>query len=217
MTRIPSPALALVGALALGLGGCGGSGPEAATPPASTEPVPVLHEVPAFELVGDDGRPLTNASFEGKVWVASFLFTSCGDVCPAMVSKIQLLQHTLPEGAVALSVSVDPDRDTPAKLRAYAQFNHRQEGKWLLATGKWEVISELAQKGFYLGGGKRQIHSPRFGLVDKWGRLRGYYDSRDSAELGKLVRDVSLLLGEAEPAPQTPRGKPWDSEHPENQ
>lgn len=211
--------LALAVALALAATGCGDgptSGHGAAEPRPFDGKIPVLHEVPAFELVGDDELPVTNASFAGKVWVASFIFTSCGDVCPAMVTKIQMLQHTLPEGAVLFSVSVDPDRDTPAKLKAYAQFNHRQEGKWFLATGKWDVISELAQKGFYLGGGKRQIHSPRFGLVDKWGRLRGYYDSRDSAELSKLVRDVSLLLSETEPAPRTPPGKPWVSKHAEN-
>ena len=203
---------------ALGVTGCGrGPAGHGGAPPPLTEPVPVLHEVPGFSLVGDDEKVLTNESFRGQVWVASFIFTSCGDVCPAMVSKIQMLQHTLPEGAVILSVSVDPDRDTPAKLRAYAQFNHRQEGKWLLATGKWDIISELAQKGFYLGGGKRQIHSPRFGLVDKWGRLRGYYDSRDSAALSKLIRDVNLLLAEQEAPARTPPGKPWVSKHAENQ
>lgn len=216
MTRGISRALPVL--LAALVAGCGGGTPgEAPPPPELAGPVPVLHQIPDFELVGDDEKPMTNQTLMGQVWVASFIFTSCGDVCPAMVSKIQMLQHTLPDGAVIVSVSVDPDRDTPAKLRAYAQFNHRQEGKWLLATGAWGVISELAQRGFYLGGGKRQIHSPRFGLVDKWGRLRGYYDSRDSAELGKLVRDVSLLLGETQPAPQSPRGKPWESKYEENQ
>jgi protein SCO1/2 len=207
----------LAAALSMAVAGCGGPAGEGGAAPVFAEPTPVLHEVPPFELVADDDQPLTNATLLGKVWVASFIFTDCGDVCPPMVNQIRMLQHSLPEGSLQVSVSVDPDKDTPAKLKAYATYNRREPGKWILATGKWDVISELAQKGFYLGGGKRQIHSPRFGLVDKWGRLRGYYDSRDREELGKLVRDVNLLLAESTPAARSAPGKPWDSKHPENQ
>ncbi len=201
------PVVALTALLVAGCGAPKGSAPTPATSsqelslnsaPVGSSGLAIIHEIPEFSLVGDDGKPLTKKSLLGKIWIASFIFTGCSDTCPAMVSKIQTLQHTLPESTMLVSVSVDPDKDSPEKLAEYAKFNHRKPGSWLLATGEWEDISELAMKGFYLGGGKRLLHSPRFALVDPQGRLRGYYDSREQAQMSNLVRDVSLLLQESE-------------------
>lgn len=190
--------------LALLVAGCGGPPPGAAEAPPAPAPleeaIPVLHPIPAFALVADDGSPLTNETLKGTVWVASFLFTSCAAACPAMVSKIQVLQRVFPEGVTLVSISVDPDHDTPEVLSTYASFHHRVPGKWLLATGPWEAISELAEKGFYLAGGERRMHSPRLALVDRAGRLRGYYDSREEEPMTRLIRDVSLVLAEPERA-----------------
>lgn len=206
MTACPRRSYALLLAAALFVQGCGGrDAPE----PEPAKPVPVFHELPDFSLIDDAGRPLARADLKGKVWVAAFMFTSCATVCPAMAQKIRGFQHTLPDGTVLVSISVDPGRDTPEALREYARYNDRVPGKWLLATGEWEAISELAQKGFYLGGKKRQMHSPRFALVDQWGRLRGYYDTREEAEMTKLLRDVSLVL--AEPSPETAQTRPEGS------
>lgn len=208
MTRLPAPALLL--ALALWAGGCGG--PPATVSSGVEDPfggeIPVLHEVPDFSLVADDGQPLTRASLRGKVWLASFLFTSCPDVCPAMVGKIRMLQSVLPDEVLQVSITVDPARDDPATLARYATFNHRVPGKWVLATGEWEAISELALKGFYLGGKERKLHSPRFALVDRAGRLRGYYDSREGQDMTRVLEHARKLLAEAPPAAASPAPVP---------
>jgi protein SCO1/2 len=192
------------------LTGCGGGPPssEGGIEDPFGGKIPVLHDLPDFSLVRDDGSSLTKKDLLGKVWLASFLFTSCPDVCPAMVGKIQMLQQTLPEGTLQVSVTVDPDRDRPDALARYAKFNHRIPGKWILATGEWQAISDLALKGFYLGGGERKLHSPRFALVDRLGRLRGYYDSRSGNEMTKVLKDVAEVLAEPDPSPPVPPPAP---------
>lgn len=166
--------------------------------------VPRFHQIPAFDLVESSGQRFTNETLKGKVWIASFIFTHCASTCPGMTYKTQAMQKTLPEGVVLVSVSVDPTRDTPEVLSEYAAFNHRVDGKWFLLTGKWEAISELAMKGFYLGGDSPLLHSTRFALVDAEGWLRGYYDSKEESEMAKLLTDVALVLAEGQEASEGP-------------
>lgn len=161
--------------------------------------VPDYGALPAFSLVDSHGAPLTRERLQGTVWVASFLFTRCGGTCPATASKVQVLQASLPEGAVLVSVTVDPERDTPEVLAAYASRYQRVEGRWLLATGETRQITELAQRGFYLGGGEALFHSTRLALVDQQARLRGFYESTSEAEMTRLLRDVSLLVADSPP------------------
>lgn len=179
--------------LTLGAGGLQAADPDA---------IPVLHQIPDFKLVDDTGKVFTQEDLKGKAFVISFIFSSCAAACPAIVSHIQVLQGSLPEGAHMVSFTVDPDVDTPERLHRYAKQNHRVPGRWTLVTGEWNRLSDLAQKGFYLGGIQKKVHSPRFALVDPYGRLRGYYDSRESAEMAKLVRDIPKVLAEPPPPPE---------------
>lgn len=158
--------------------------------------VPRYGEIPAFSLLEAEGREVSREDLKGKVWVASFLFTHCASTCPAMADRNRILQGTLPEGALLVSVSVDPTRDTPEVLAEWGKLHQRDPERWWLLTGEWEKISELATKGFYLGGDEPLLHSTRFALVDQVGALRGYYDSREEPQMAKLVRDVNLVLAE---------------------
>ncbi len=168
--------------------------------------VPRYGKVPDFRLIESSGDPVGLETLSGKVWIASFLFTRCAATCPAMADRNRILQNVLPEGTQLVSISVDPTRDTPEVLRDYAKFYQRVPGKWLLLTGEWKTISDLAQKGFYLAGEDPLLHSTRFALVDQLGNLRGYYDSKSEEEMANLVRDVSLVLAEA--TPEGPGGRP---------
>lgn len=172
-------------------------------------------KVPVFSLTESSGATIKDGDLRGKVWVASFLFTSCGDVCPAMAQKLRVLQSSLPEGALVVSITVDPARDTPEALAKYAEMFGRIPGRWLLLTGDWNEIERVANEGFSLGGDKPLFHSPNFALVDKEGYLRGYYDSRSEEKIGEMLRDASLLLqeevGEASAktsALEAPQGQP---------
>lgn len=156
-------------------------------------------EVPRFRLVDQAGRPLDSQSLRGRVWVADFIFTSCGGACPEMSRKMSLLQKKLPGEVQLVSVSVDPVRDSPPVLAAYAAQYGADPNRWHFLTGSPEAVQTLVQKGFRLsvaeGGSPEEpiTHSQRFVLVDQEGRIRGYYDSNEPEKLDQLVRNASSL------------------------
>lgn len=181
----------VLGLSALALGA--GDRPPAPLPASA---VPVVRDLPPFSLVGDDGRALASSDLKGRVWVASFVFTRCPDVCVAMVAQVRILQGALPESVLQVSFSVDPEHDTPEVLAAFAEFQGRIPGRWIMATGEPEAIRRLAIDGFGLPGKARQLHSSKFALVDSSGRLRGTYPSHDPEAVAALLRDASLVLAE---------------------
>ena len=107
------------------------------------------------------------------------------------------------EGLAGFLNRLDPDYDTPEVLRTYAD-GLGAPPEWLFATGPREALIELSRKGFLLGaespgGGGTIVHSERFILVDRGGRVRGTYDSTDAAARVRLMADARALLSEAAP------------------
>ena len=171
--------------------------------PAALEPLGTL---PAFELVERREVPLRLDDLRDKVWVADFMYTSCVEICPLQSAEMARLQTAFADhdDLRLVSFSVDPERDTPAVLSDYAQKFQADPERWLFATGDQEAIARLAQEGFkisaasYLpaepGADYTFIHSNRFILVDRQGRIRGYYRSTDPDDLVRLRRDLTVLL-----------------------
>src|ERR1700742_1275850 len=93
--------------------------------PALRKELPILADLPQFSLVDEDAKAFRRDDLLGRVWIADFVFTSCADACPLLQSKMKKLQDRLiplqQGGNIGLlSISVDPERDTPDKLRDYA-------------------------------------------------------------------------------------------------
>ena len=100
-----------------------------------------------------------------------------------------------------VSITVDPSTDTPAVLSYYANRYHADSTRWYFLTGEKSDIHRLAKDGFMVGGVEDiLLHTTRFMLVDRMGRLRGYYDSSDEESLRKLVADAHSLLKEPTPS-----------------
>jgi protein SCO1 len=171
-----------------------------------TPPLPVLGELPDFKLVGHDNRPFTRDSTRGHPYVADFIFTTCGGICPAMTARMLQLQGRLPAGIALVSFTVDPLHDTPEVLTRYArEFNTGPA--WRFVTGERSALYRLATEGFrlvamevpegerQLGGDGPFLHSSRFVLVDGAARIRGYYDSEERSALEKLLRDARRVAG----------------------
>ena len=122
-------------------------------PGTSSARLPIYGSVPDFALTDQTGRPVRKADLEGKVWVASFIFTSCPDECPLMTAEMARLQSDLvhiPEIRL-VSISVDPERDIPAVLSQYANRFDADPERWLFLTGDKRAIYRLARDGFRLG------------------------------------------------------------------
>ncbi|MEP6936798.1 MAG: SCO family protein [Chthoniobacterales bacterium] len=164
-------------------------------------PLASYDTVPQFRLTNQNREPFGSAELRGKIWIADFIYSTCPGPCPMISSRMSELQRPLEKSDVHLvSVSVDPEKDTPAVLRAYAEKLHAQPGRWDFLTGPKSAIYELSQNGFKLGvsdGAGEQgipVHSTRMVLVDRRGTIRGYYDAVEADAITKLLADTSHLL-----------------------
>jgi protein SCO1 len=169
----------------------------------TVQQLPELGAVSDFTLVESSGKPIQLADLHGKVWIASFIFTHCAGSCPIMTHHLAKLQSELParDDLRIVSVSVDPERDTPEVLAKYATSNGADRTRWLFLTGDKELIYKLAHEAFRLAvddtAGTREepiLHSTKLVLVDRNGVVRGYYDGTDIETQKQLVRDVNRLL-----------------------
>ncbi len=170
--------------------------------------------VPDFSLIERSGRRVTLADLRGKVWVVLFFYTGCRETCPLIVPQMGLLHLEYkndPEFKSDIrfvSITVDPERDTPAVLARYAERFSADPERWLFLTGERAAIYRLAQEGFRLGvgevenplqeqkirGEKDILHSSRLVLVDRKARIRGYYPGIDVEAMVRLRRNVKTLL-----------------------
>lgn len=166
------------------------------------EPPPKLYTLPEFQLTSDRNIPYGTEQLRGRVWVASFVFTSCPSICPALMEKMQEVQHRTRNAGTAVQLvtfSVDPENDTPQVLRAYAERFKASSYRWTFLTGDYKVLEDTIVSGFKLAMGKDAdnlfeiFHSERFVLIDQEGRIRGYYDATDEG-VEKLSGDITLVL-----------------------
>lgn len=159
--------------------------------------------LPDFSLTERSGQPLRLADLAGKVWVADFFYTTCPGPCPMLSSRLSDVQKALGEepGARLVSISVDPEKDTPEVLKIYAEKFKASE-RWFFCTGPKDAIYSLARDGFKLpiadapAEGGMIAHSTRLILVDQTGHVRGFYEGGTEASVGELVRDIRRLLEE---------------------
>jgi len=117
------------------------------------EGLTVLGTVPDFSLIQRDGRRVTLADFRGKVWIANFIYTHCTDTCPLQSAQMARLQEELrgEPDVRFVSITVDPELDTPEVLSEYANRFGADRDHWLFLTGEKRALYALAMEGFHLG------------------------------------------------------------------
>jgi protein SCO1 len=113
----------------------------------------VYGTVPEFSLIERSGRRVALADLRGKVWIANFFYSRCTHTCPLQTAHMAMLQEELAgeDDVRLLSISVDPDHDTPAQLADYARRYNAHPERWLFLTGARHEIARLAGEGFRLG------------------------------------------------------------------
>ncbi len=154
---------------------------------ARDRPLPVMTEIPAFELIDQDGQPFGTAQLKGHPWVASFFFTSCVTVCPKIMSAVKTLalsEDPLARELHLVTLTVDPATDTPDRLSTYAKDFQIDTSRWHLLTGTEDAIKSAvvgALKShmgtpYTMDSGLIEIgHGAHLLLVDEQSRLRGVY------------------------------------------
>lgn len=132
----------------------------------------------------------------GKAWIVDFIYTYCPAECPMMSARMKRVAEQVKpyEDIGILSVSVDPARDTPPVLQAFADRYGGGNKQWRFLAADAETVHLLAFQTFHVGDVLGKIeHSTKFAIVDKSGRIRGYYSSLNGDDLTKLVEDMKVL------------------------
>lgn len=177
-----------------------------AASPAAGDPVE-FGPLPAFELVSQGGEPVTLESLRGQPFVVAAIFTTCYGPCPRITSNMRALQDELEGTDVRLvSISVDPETDTPEVLRAYAESHGADPERWLFLTGAEAEIYGLLRDGLWLGVdraapdeaviGMQVTHATKLVAIDRQGRRRGWYDGEDPEQLRRLRARLEFLAVE---------------------
>ncbi len=164
----------------------------------------IYKKIPDFTFLNQDSVPFSSKQLKGKIHVADFFFTSCPGICPILTGQMKRLQDLTDDvpDFMLVSFTVDPQRDTPSKLKQYGIHNRADFSNWVFLTGPEDSIYHVGRQGYYLGMAKDStepggyMHSGKFVLVDWNGLIRGYYDGTDANDVDRLVKDLHVLLKE---------------------
>jgi protein SCO1/2 len=153
-------------------------------------PLPVLNLIADFALTNQDGQLTTLADLTNRVWVADIIFTRCAASCPIMTRQMRQLQDALPPASPSrlVSLTTDPDYDSPAILQRYGQHYGARFDRWIFLTGTKNQLANLATTSLKLGATPVApadqkssvdlfVHSTIFVAVDKHARLRGIFET----------------------------------------
>lgn len=162
----------------------------------------VEHTIAPFEFYNQDSVAISNQTYQDKIYVADFFFTSCPTICPVMKKqmlrvyeafekedKVQILSHT-----------IDPEYDNVSVLKAFADAIGVASPKWNFVTGDREEIYEIGESSYMVTAGADEnapggyIHSGAFILVDGKQRIRGVYDGTMADQVDILISDIKILL-----------------------
>jgi protein SCO1/2 len=159
------------------------------------------HHIPDFTLTNQLQQQVSLHEFDGKIVVADFFFTRCPSFCPTLTKNMKRLQDAFVKTDTIvrfISFSVDPQRDSAAVLKKYADKYGINSDIWWLLTGPKETIYDMAQKDFKIAvadsGEYNFIHTDKFVLLDKERVVRGFYKGQDSMDMRRLADDIVLLM-----------------------
>lgn len=151
-----------------------------------------------FKLIDNSGNQFSNTDLTGKVWLIHTFFTHCPGVCPALIGDIKrVLQSISPDlEPHILSVTVDPDRDSPSQLNEYLHKHGLDaNSRWHMVTGEKQELTKFADLAIRIGfPDTPESHSPRVVLLDKKLHVRGFYNVSETDDFERLLRDM-LTLG----------------------
>jgi len=169
------------------------------------------HTVADIKLLNQLGDTVHLYDIQGKAVVMDFFFTSCGSICPTLTRNMARLQRSFKEGGDPmkkvdssvvhfLSFTVDPETDTVAKLKAYADRYGVDPGNWWMLTGPKDYIYNFAFEQLKVDKFSTEpidpsfLHTGYFVLLDKYHQVRGYYRTVEINQAGKITVDSTEIL-----------------------
>ena len=166
----------------------------------------IYHTIPAFSLIDQDGNPFGDKDLNNKIYVANFFFTSCPTICPKMQTLMKKIQDTDDFKKLndfkLVSFTVDPDNDTPEKLKEFSNLIKAEKNRWHFLTGNRDSIYDLAYKGFMVNAMEDKkadggfLHSDIMLLIDKEKRVRGIYEGTSYKDVKRLIDEAKVLVAQ---------------------
>ncbi|HXE55250.1 MAG TPA: SCO family protein, partial [Tepidisphaeraceae bacterium] len=152
-----------------------------------------LFDAPELKLTDQNGQPFSTSSLHGHPWIADFVFTTCGGICPVMSHQMASIQEHTPAGVNLVSFTVDPEHDSPPVLKAYGQALHADFARWHFLTGTRKQMGN-AEYGMKIavqpaGPDTPIVHSDKFLLVDGAGKVVGVYDGTNADDVKRLIAE----------------------------
>lgn len=174
--------------------------PTSFEPPAGQDLGEAAQRLGSFRFTERSGLEVTDATLANRVWIASFVFSRCPLSCPRITSIMKSLQSRFDDDVLLVSISVDPDYDTPEVMADYADRYGADPDRWWFLTGDRDATFEMINKKFLLaarpnpspdpeGRDEAILHSDRLALVDR-GLVVGVFDSNDANALEDLVKQA---------------------------
>jgi protein SCO1/2 len=172
-----------------------------------TRPLDVIGAVPEFTLTNQFGHPVSLSNLLGQVWVTDVIFTRCPVSCERMTQRMIALQKEISGRAPVkfVSITADPLRDSPSVLKTYAERHGIDQSRWHFLTGLKRDVYALSVGGLKFSVLDNEdktnpdnlfIHSTQFALVDKQGKIRGYFEGTEEEDRKQLSLAIKKLARE---------------------
>ncbi len=172
--------------------------------------LPVMTYVQPFTFTDQNGKEVTEETFEGKVYVAEYFFTTCKGICPKMNANMQIVyeKYKNEKGFAILSHTSMPETDSVPVMKDYEERilgkNPSFTAPWYFVTGLKDSLYKMARQSYLLDNEHNNytniedefIHTQFFALVDRQKRVRGVYDGLEADEIIRLNKDIQGLLDE---------------------
>lgn len=164
--------------------------------PDSNPPEPPLTE---FELTERSGKTFRSEELKGQIWVASFFFTSCGSNCRMLNMKVAELQREFgSRGVRFISISCDPQVDTPRVMAQYADMFNADANQWLFLTGDLQYSRRIGQDMLHVSVNERS-HVDQLIVIDAEGESRGAFLALQADQFQLVKTLLEELLAESSP------------------
>ena len=166
------------------------------------KPDTVWHKVVSPDFTNQFGKKVNLADLHGKIIVMNFFFSRCPVVCPGLTRNMKRLQDSFVKNDSVVqfvSISVDPEYDSTAQIRKFAdRFNVNHDNWWFLTGNKKEIydfaIHEMKANIADTDVDTAFIHTEKFFLLDTNKVIRGFYDGFDTTRLADLAHDIPTLM-----------------------
>ena len=169
--------------------------------------IPPISTVQPFAFPDQEGKTITNKDVEGKVYVATFFFTTCTSVCPRLNNNLKPVYAEFKNELdfKILSYTCDQSTDSVAKLKWYADSILKIDAsKWVLLTGNKDSLYAMARHSFMIDDPKNEVqegetdflHTQLIALVNKKGEVVKIYDGLKPSEIQQMQVEIKKLLKE---------------------